>query len=260
MQRLSSVLFLAVTLGVAMHTGRAAAQTDESPPATAESTTESSVGQFSGTVSLNQDVFFGFYPTVAGGYRLHEMIDLTFYGIIWTTSSFSFNSGGGGLWTEAGVGANFVLLDGDLNINPQVGILNGTLLSGSDRPLAFEGMVPNLTVNYGSRFVEAQLYFGYYIALRGERANDFIHYWANAGAKPFASLGRAGSIFSIGVHWEHLRLSRTVGGDPADIYKWIGPYVQFTLPHGFSLRFAGGWDVESSASPDFYKINVAMTF
>jgi hypothetical protein len=54
---------------------------------------------------MNQDSFFGFYPTVAGAYRINDRFDATVYGIFWTTPSFG-TGGGGGLWTEGGAGIN----------------------------------------------------------------------------------------------------------------------------------------------------------
>ena len=56
---------------------------------------------------MNQDSFFGFYPTVSGAFRVNDKVDATAYGSFWTTPSFG-NGGGGSLWTEAGAGANLV--------------------------------------------------------------------------------------------------------------------------------------------------------
>jgi hypothetical protein len=220
---------------------------------------------FYGSVSLNQDTFFGFYPVLAAGYEVADDIDFTFYSILWTTPSFSAGAlsaeegsapNGGGLWTEVGVGANFRFMDDQISLNPQLGLLNGGLLSQRGRPLMGEGIVPNLTANYDGDYVEAEIYFGYYLALRSPRTADFIHYWANAGAKPFG----ADSLLSVGIHWEHLRLARLAEGDAADIYKWIGPYVSFNLPRGVSLQFAGGLDIEDSGMTDFYKASIGMDF
>ncbi|MBK8262487.1 MAG: hypothetical protein IPK80_14285 [Nannocystis sp.] len=213
------------------------------------------------TIALNQDSFFGFYPTIAGSYALRPRLHLAFYGILWTTPSFSFNAGGGGLWTEVGLGVDALLLDDKLSIRPQLGVLSGTLLSGSATPLVGEGVVPNLTVHYGGQVAEAEFYMGYYLAVRGDRQNDFIHYWANAGLKPLGfTRGAWASFWSVGMHWEHLRLQRTVGGEASDIYKWLGGYTQFTLPVGFALRFSGGADFGGAARGEFYKAAVVKSF
>lgn len=205
------------------------------------------------SIALNQDIFFGFYPTAALSYALSPELAITSYGILWTRPSFGTDAGGGGLWTEFGAGAAFTVLDGKLRINPQVGVLNGKLLSGGSRALVGEGVVPNITVDYSDDLLEGQFYMGYYIALREPRTNDFLHYWANAGVK-------ATKFLSAGVHWEHLILSRTRGGDAANIYQWIGPYFQFSLPNSSAIRFSGGFDVADKGQKDFYKVSFVKTF
>jgi hypothetical protein len=208
------------------------------------------------TVGLNQDAFFGFYGTATGSVELAPGIAFTAYTILWTTPSFSVGgSGGGGLWTEFGAGVAFTLLDGALNINPQIGILNGVLLSGGSRPLAFEGIVPNLTANYQDDLLQAQVYFGYYLGLREQRPNDFIHYWVNAGVRPT-------SFLALGAHWEHLVHSRgAAAGGNENLYMWIGPYAEVGLGP-FALRFTAGVDVAEADTEirDFYKVNIAATF
>jgi hypothetical protein len=245
--------------------------------ASAQTVTEVSVAEveeespWSADISLNQDAFFGFYPFMAGSYAISDLMDFTFYSIIWTTPSFSTgafadsNPNGGGLWTEVGLGVNFKFLDDAISVNPQLGMLNGTLLSGAGTALAGEGIVPNLTVDYDGDHVEAEFYFGYYLALRGESdaKSDFIHYWTFAGFKPLAfGGGPAADLLTIGAHWEQLRYQRVPGGaDASNIYRWIGPYVKFALPVGVSLRFGAGWDLESdNGGPDFYKASVGFSF
>jgi hypothetical protein len=207
------------------------------------------------TISLNQDMFFGFYPTAAISYELSPGVALTSYGILWTRPGFGVDdSGGAGLWTEFGAGAAFSALDRRLRINPQIGMLSGKLLSGGSRPLVGEGIVPNATIDYSDNLIEAQLYFGYYIAVREPRQNDFVHYWANAGVK-------AAKFVSAGAHWEHLILARTRGGDAANIYQWIGPYVQFSLPTAAAaIRLSGGFDVADKGQKDFYKVSFVKSF
>lgn len=213
-------------------------------------------------LALNQDSFFGFYPTVAGSIRMTNNLHAAFYATVWTTPSFSFNKGGGGLWTEVGGGLKITLLSNTVSIIPQLGVLNGTLLSGSAEPLAFEGVVPNLTARYDGKWAEAELYFGYYISGRAPYANDFIHYWVNAGVKPLAFRSSPSSAtLSVGVHFEHLRHQRNKGGAASDLYQWIGPYVQVGLPLGFAMRFSAGVDIAPEVSKrEFYKLNVTKSF
>jgi hypothetical protein len=231
------------------------------------------------TVTLNQDNFFGFYPAFSGALPVNETMDFTFYGILWTKPAFGLGlvNQGDDLWTEFGAGVNFNLLEGNLTVNPQIGVTNGALLSGGARTPGVvngigeeviaptttgsrfaDGIVPSLTVNYSDDSFEAQLYAGYYAALRqrnGDAALDFLHTWVNAGYK-FSSL------VSAGAHYELLSNTRNTypGGSTATVYQWVGPYVQFTLPKGYFARFTAGADVQEGASGDFFKVNVGFSF
>lgn len=218
------------------------------------------------TVVLNQDSFFGFYPTFNALIPVGDNVDLSVYGILWTTPDFSTNGGGGDLWTEFGIGANFYAMDGALTIKPQIGILNGALLSGGNTGAAgvggnvFDGIVPNLTMNYDDDKFEAEFYGGYYAALRNRNDSglDFLHTWINAGYK-FTS------NFSAGAHYEILSLTRNSnpGGSASNVYQWVGPYVQFSLDNGFFTRFTAGAEMGGGAGGnqgDFYKVAVGFSF
>ncbi|TPN86293.1 DUF6733 family protein [Aquimarina algicola] len=206
-------------------------------------------------LSLNLDAFFGFNPMMTGAYELSETGSITAYGIQWGAGTGS----DWGQWTEVGLGYNFTT--GNFDINPQLGFTMGSLLSSgaNQEGIIGDGIVPNLTVNYGSDKFEGQFYFGYYLALRdnteaGEATNNYVHYWANLGHK-------VSSVFSFGAHFEQLFLSGgdVNGGDDldrADGYLWIGPYVQLQKK-GTGLRFSGGWNAEDSeafSQNDFYKL------
>lgn len=219
------------------------------------------------TVTLNQDSFFGFNPSFQAFVPANETMDFTFYGTFWTKPAFGLGQGNSGddLWTEFGIGLNFNLDGGKWKIRPELGITNGSLLSGGaitdgDTTGArfADGLVPSLTVNYSGSNLEAELYAGYYAALRqrgGDAALDFLHTWVNAGYK-------FSNTVSAGAHYELLTNSRNTypGGDTARVYQWLGPYVQFSLPQGFFARFTAGADIESGNSGDFYKMSVGMTF
>ena len=218
------------------------------------------------SVVLNQDAFFGFYPTFNGLIPVSENVDLSFYGVLWTTPSFG-NGGGNDLWTEFGVGANFILNDGKLQIKPQIGLTNGALLSGGvledgeqtgTGSNFADGIVPNLTINYSDASFELEFYGGYYAALRNrndDAALDFLHTWINAGYKFTPN-------FSAGAHYELLSNTRNTfpGGSTAVVYQWLGPYVQFSLSKGFFARFTAGADIEEGGDGDFYKLSVGMSF
>lgn len=228
------------------------------------------------TVVLNQDSFFGFYPTFNGLIPVSEKVDLSFYGIMWTTSDFASRTGlGSDLWTEFGIGANFYAADGKLQIKPQVGITNGALLSRGNLGRGprnttttlnggnvFDGIVPSLTVNYSDDKFEGEFYAGYYAALRnrgeGVGALDFLHTWINAGYKFTKN-------FSAGAHIEVLANTRVdlPAGRSSNVYQWFGPYVQFSAKNGFFARFTGGVEEGGGAGGnrgDFYKLAVGMSF
>lgn len=219
------------------------------------------------SVVLNQDAFFGFYPTFNGLIPVGENVDLSFYGIMWTTDAFGTGLGSD-LWTEFGIGANFILADGKLQIKPQVGLTNGALLSGGvvdedGDPTGTggnfaDGIVPSLTINYSDDTFEAEYYGGYYAALRNRNENaalDFLHTWVNAGYKFTSNV-------SAGAHYELLSNTRNTfpGGSTAVVYQWLGPYVQFSLSKGFFARFTAGADIEEGGDGDFYKLAVGMSF
>ena len=219
-------------------------------------------------ISMNQDSFFGFYPTVYGAFRINDKIDATAYGVFWTTPSFG-TGGGGGLWTEAGGGINLKTFDGKWTFTPQLGILNGKLLSNGSFPMAFEGIVPNITSNVNTKRAEGEFYMGRYTALRSGRVvgpnnsliaagvqNNFLHWWINGGVK-------ATSTFSVGLHYESLG-SNPSSGASSSVYRWLGPYVEAKLSSGFSLRFAAGPDVQKRGPTDgngsFYKMTAVYSF
>jgi hypothetical protein len=211
---------------------------------------------FAMSVSLTSDQFFGFAPMAAGTYKVGNTLDFSFYGIFWSGGT----GAGWGNWTEFGVGLNIRPND-ILAINPQIGIVNGSLLSSGavGEGVFADGLVPNLTVNLQSATLEGQIYAGYYLPIRDlAPANgttlSYLHYWANFGVK-------FSKFFSFGAHYEHLI---NTGGsnvsESSDVYQWLGPYVQFTEKTGkVYLRFAGGTDF-TEGNDSFFKMTVGYNF
>lgn len=206
-------------------------------------------------LNLNHDAFFGFNPMMTISYALSDTDAFTAYGIQWGAGTGS----GWGQWTEFGIGYNKTV--GDFDINPQLGFTMGSLLSSgaAQEGIVGDGIVPNLTVNYGSDKFEGQFYFGYYAALSDNTmpegaTNNYVHYWANFGYV-------ASSFISFGAHFEELYLSggEINGGgslDRVDGYQWLGPYVQFTKGNA-GLRFSFGSNLVDDAGfsqNDFYKL------
>jgi len=212
----------------------------------------------SGSVSFNSDAFFGVNPFVGLAYDTGGL-DLTFYGIYWGAGTGQ----NWGNWTEFGVGVGFDALDGDLYVNPQLGFTSGNLLSsGTAEPgIVGDGIVPNLTMNYGTDDWEGQLYFGWYLPLRDEAPPggttlEYVHYWLSGGKK-------IGRFFSVGAHFEELRLSGGSNTPTQDGYQWLGPYFQVGNDKT-ALRFSFGGDLTSDNSSfsqsDFYKLQFFYNF
>ncbi len=210
-------------------------------------------------VSYNHDAFFGANPFLGATYDTGKGMDLTFYGIAW-------GAGTGqdwGNWTEFGVGVGFDMLDGDLYVNPQIGFTSGSLLSSGaeDEGVVGDGIVPNLTMTYGTDDYEGQFYFGWYKDLQdqapeGGSTLEYIHYWVNAGKK-------FGNYFSVGVHFEELELRGGSNVDSQDGYQWLGPYFQVAKGNA-GMRFSFGADLtdddDSFSNSDFYKLQFFYSF
>lgn len=250
---------------------------------------------------LQGDSFFGFNPAIAGTYKLSSDLAVAYQGVWWTDIS-GLGVHDANTWIETDLGVNMTFLNKQLSVTPMLGFVHGMLLSSrggvfpngdgsrNERTTAFEGVVPNLTVNWLSDKLEGEFYMGYYKALREEggsnadgaanacstigspdcdtatRGNggrgswDFLHYWFNAGV-------RANDIISFGLHYEHLLSTRAsaIGGGTAsnrgyqqDYYRWIGPYVEAKLPNSMALRFTVGKD--TADNEDFYKLKFVKTF
>lgn len=235
----------------------------------AQTTSSTTPNRAFGYVSLNQDVFFGFYPMIQAVYKVSDNVGVVGYGTLWTTPSFG-TGGGGGLWTEAGAGLYLSAFDGKFTITPQIGTLNGKLLSNGNFPMALEGIVPNFTANVSTNRFESEVYAGFYTALRTGKVlnaggtalvdaasqNNFTHWWANGGVK-------LGSPFSVGMHYESLGSRPSVGAS-SGVYKWVGPYFQGNFTPKFSVRFAVGANVQDRPPLDgndsFYKVTATYRF
>lgn len=224
---------------------------------------EEEESKFSMNVTLNSDIFFGFYPFFAGSYAISDKVDFTFYGILWSGGAAG---GSWGNWTEFGAGVNFKVSE-SLNINPQIGLLSGSLTSGLGAPVLGEGFVPNLTVGLNNDFMQGELYMGYYVGIDhgNPNTNNYLHYWINSGYKvaPFMTLG---------LHYEQLDFT---GGKNVEedsnfsFYQALGPFVQFADPNGSAFaRFSTGFDLRSDEKVvesnfeqgTFYKLTVGFGF
>lgn len=245
------------------------------------------------TMALQADSFFGFNPSVYGTYRLRED-----FAIAWNFTYWNNISGLGvhdaNTWLETDIGVNMTFLNKQLSVTPMIGFVHGMLLSSrggffpngagsaNERTTAFEGIVPNITVNWLSEKYEGEWYTGWYKAMReeggaptgqttcadigtgggnclgaargGARGSwDFLHWWGNAGY-------RINEVMSVGAHYEQLLTTRDNSGPRAaqDYFRWIGPYVEAKLPGGMAFRFTAGKDLADNQ--DFYKVKFTKTF
>ena len=231
---------------------------------------EEEESKFGMDVSLNTDAFFGYAPAAFGSYSLSDGLDFTFYGIFWSPGTGQ----DWGAWTEFGAGVNFSA--GNFDINPAIGVLGGSLLSGLNNgatvnsvPQFPDGIVPNLTVNYSADALEGNFYFGYYAGLsEGELPGggntpttlNYIHYWASLGFLTTDWL-------SLGLRYEQLDLA---GGSNIEEgqagYASFGPYVTFADPKGGSyLSFNVGANLadedERFFTPgEFWKLTLGYSF
>jgi hypothetical protein len=282
---------LAIGLSVAQAQDVEVEKKDVLPKVKAQEESPASV-----TMALQADSFFGFNPSVYGTYRLKDNLALAWNFTYWTNVS-GLGVHNANTWLETDIGVNMTFLDKRLSVTPMVGFVNGMLLSSrggffpngggsvNERTTVFEGVVPNLTVNWLSEKLEGEVYAGYYKSIRteGGSANgqatdaqgacggsgqrncmgpteggfrgtwDFLHYWFNGGY-------RLNEVLSLGVHYEQLLSTRdsSAPGAQQDYFRWLGPYVEAKLPGGMAFRFTAGKDLANDQ--DFYKLKFTKTF
>jgi len=209
------------------------------------------------TLVLNQDNVFGFYPAAFGSFGLNDKLSMTFYGIFWTNPGYGSILDGSDLWLETGVGLSFTALEDKLLINPSLGFTHGKLLSDGPRSTFGEGIVPNLALFFGDSNFEAEVYLGYYKALKNEGplSGDYLLYWLLPGYKLTKNI-------SLGLHYEGFVLSKVQEGETGTMYNAIGGYVKFMIRDLYAFRFSAGKNTESTEiyAPNFYKLNLVIPF
>jgi hypothetical protein len=220
-------------------------------------------------ISLNQDPAFGFYPMFWGSYGLSEKIALTTYGIFWTQDALAGKNGGLNLLTEIGVGVNFTLLDGALNINPAIGLGNGNFQSGGGRAIVGDNIVPQVGITYTNGDFSVYAASVNWINLRKESKvtnnYDLFEYSVN----PMYSYNK---YFALGLTYDRfLYIDHTPKEDVTyTSYDWIGPTFKLTFNSGASATFSAGVDFQDYDNKniadndkilrDFYRLQVAFPF
>lgn len=211
------------------------------------------------TLSLNQDAFFGQWNQAMLGTKVSDSVTFNAYGIIWANpflvSGQGQSTNATNNWTEFGLGATFMVMEG-LSATTLIGVTSGSLLSGGRRE-SLDGYVPNVTLNYSSTNFESQAYSGFYMAAidNGTR-NDYLHFWVYGGYKITEN-------YTLGISHEQLDNNRSDGVAAGTVYRWLGPYVNVTVPNANAgIRFAFGTDSATGArnGTGFYKLSFNFGF
>jgi hypothetical protein len=157
---------------------------------------------------------------------------------------------------ENSFGLGFNALNGNAYINPSLGFTHGKFLSGGDESVAFEGIVPSLSLYFYPGNLDAEVYFSLYQNLRDEVSDpvnrttaDVIFYWLTPGFWVSKKV-------SIGVHYEGLYL-RFGEGDYESSYQWLGPYIKLRTKGKYDFRFTAGANLKEGVyAEEFYKMTV----
>ena len=208
-------------------------------------------------ITLTMENAFGFYPIIYGSIGLSSKLDFTFYGVMWTNPSFglpqtTFSSD---LWLETSFGIGFSMFNGNAYINPSLGFTHGKFLSGGEESVAFEGIVPSLSLYFYPGKLDVEVYFSIYQHLRDEVTDPanrstagMIFYWLTPGFWVSNSV-------SFGIQYEGLFLKF---GDAAfeSSYQWLGPYIKLRIKNKYDFRFIAGPNLKKGVyAKEFYKLS-----
>jgi hypothetical protein len=212
-------------------------------------------------ITLIQENAFGFYPVIYGSIGLSSNLDLTFYGAFWTNPSFGFpqTTYSSDLWLENSYGIGFNAFNG-VYINPSLGFTHGKFLSGGDESVAFEGIVPSLSLYINPGKMDTEVYFSIYKNLRDEVTDpvnrstaEVIFYWLTPGFW-------ASNKVSLGIHYEGVFL-KFGEGDFDSAYHWLGPYIKLRALGKYDFRFMAGPNLKDGIyANEFYKLSANIPF
>lgn len=202
------------------------------------------------TLSIGQDSYFGFYVSGNGTHSLSDKTSLTFYANYWANPAFGNTLTGTDFWTEVGTGVNFSLAGKKLNLNPSLGFTYGKVLSGGEKGVLGDGIVPALFGSFTNKYTETTFGAVWFKALRNEGpvTVDYYWVWLSPGYK-FNNKITAGALI------EDFYLARMSGHPASNLYLWLGPFVQYTFPKGVFIKAAAGYDVINDG---FIKVNISI--
>lgn len=230
-------------------------------------------------LSFGADKFFGFYPIIAGTYKLRKDFGIAFGSTVYQhlgsqgplQSSIFSNP-----WILVHVGLHKEFFDGKLIVRPEVGFTNGQILSsgndffGTTQPYTvFDGWLTKVATSYADERVEGTVdlaYVGYW-RHEGPTVSSYLHAVAYGGV-------RATKNISVGPYYESLWMTADHGGPTGgpngasglglpdqQLYSWIGPAIRLKVPSlGMSLLVSGGVDLDSTLQNlNAHNINTTTT-
>lgn len=201
------------------------------------------------TVTIGQDSYFGFYVSTFSSYKWKRFVDVTVYSNLWANPAFGTISTGTDFWTEVGGGLDFSVGEGNVHINPMVGLTYGKVLSGGTKGVVGDGIVPSLIITANKSSLSFSAFSSWFKALRHEGAQTFDYLWSGASATYQVS-----PAIHLGILSEHFILSRATNEQPKNLYFWIGPLIQVDAA-GAGLKVSGGYDAENG---EFLKLNLVV--
>ena len=213
------------------------------------------------TLTFSQDPAFGFYPSVNGYHQINDTWAFTYYGVFWTQDLLGGNQGGLNLPVEFGVGIDFILLGGKMNINPMLGVGHGNYQSGGGRPVILDDIVPSVFILLTSGKATYEFGSVNWLSLRKESneeplRNQYENFLiANYQHTKFFSYGMYVDLFATSDKYSTGTIKSNLSA------LWIGPSISFTSNSSANLWFSLGADlvdyVTNTNNPkikDFYKL------
>lgn len=216
-------------------------------------------------LSFGADKFFGFYPILAGTYKLRKD-----FGIAFGSTVYQHLGSQGPLqgsifsnpWILVHAGIHKEFFDGKLIVRPEVGFTNGQILSsgndffGTTQPYTvFDGWLTKLNSSYSGDLFEGTVdmaYVGYW-RHEGPTVSSYLHAVAYGGV-------RVSKFISVGPYYESLWMTADHGGPTGgsagasglglpdqQLFSWLGPAVRLKVPSlGMSVFVSGGVDLDNT--------------
>jgi hypothetical protein len=210
------------------------------------------------SILFNADNAFGFYPTILGSIPINDQLSASFYSILWTNPTYgNLNMAGTDMWLETGGGLTWSLLDGQLILNPSIGLTHGRLQSGAERSLIGEGLVPSLVTIYnGQQGIELESLLTYYKSIRKDQPTDITTDFSILNLY----LGYAfNKYLALGGFYDAFLQTRQTNGQFLALYQVLGGYLRIKINDFANFRFSAGYNFMPEAngfSSEYYRLSV----